>query len=774
MSAASLHINESLDFDTVLQGVLDSARTLTDARHGVLTLLGDAGDVTNHLSSGMSPDESRRLWDVPNGHRFIDYLGEVQSPIRVADLQDYLRSLGLGDMPLPVEGGSFLAAPITHRGEHVGHIFLANRERGEEFTVEDEEVLVMFAAQAALVISNSHRHMEEQRARADLEALVNTSPIGVVVLNARTGQVVSRNQEARRIVGDLRLQDGSVDHLMEVVTIRRADGREVSLQEMPMAQVLASGETVRAEEMVIEVPDGRKITTLVNATPIRSEQGDVVSVVVTMQDITPVEELQKLRAEFLGMVSHELRTPLTTIKGSAATVLGSSSPLDIAETRQFFRIVDEQADHMRDLIANLLDVSRIATGSLSVHREPVDVGSLLDQARAGFLSGGGRNLVSIDVSRDLPPVMADRQRLLQVIGNLLSNAAKYSPDRSSVLMKASLDDQHVVISVTDQGRGIAAEHLPYLFRKFSRLHGASAESRSVGDGLGLAICKGIVEAHGGRIWATSTGPGMGARFTFSLPVVEEGASPMMMDSSRFLPGSAGLAEQRRVLVVDDDLQILRYVRDTLSEAGYVPIITGDPNEVGHLMRRNKPHLVLLDFMLLDTDGVTLMKDLPELAEVPVIFLSGYGEDEIVASALDAGAADYVVKPFSPTELIVRIGAALRPPRAPGDFGHPKHFRVGDLAINYLERTVTVEGRPVKLTATEYKLLTTLSLNADRAMSQDQLLKSIWGVEQAGDPRVLRSFVKNLRRKLGDEATNPTYILTERGFGYRIAKPQPAH
>ena len=775
LSAASLHINESLDYDTVLQGVLDSARTLTDARHGVLTLLDDTGRVKTFLSSGMSSDESRRLWeDVPNGSRFMDYMGKIQSPVRVPDLNDYFRSLGLGGMRLPVEGGSFLAAPIRHRGEHVGLFFLANRERDEEFTKEDEEVLVMFAAQAALVISNARRHLEEQRARADLEALVDTSPIGVVVLDARTGKTVSGNQEARRIVGDLRTREGSVDHIVEVATIRRADGRELSLQEMPLAQVLTTGETVRAEEIVIEVPDGRKVTALVNATPIRSEEGEVVSVVITMQDMTPVEELQRLRAEFLGMVSHELRIPLTTIKGSAATVLGSSSAFDPAETRQFFRIVDEQADHMRDLISNLLDVSKIATGSLSIHREPVEMRSLLDQARSTFLSAGGRNLVRIDMSGEPLPVMADRQRLLQVIGNLLDNAANYSPDRSTISVEASPEDQHVVVSVTDQGRGIAAEHLPYLFRKFSRLHGAGGQDRRRGDGLGLAICKGIVEAHGGRIWATSDGLGMGARFSFSVPLVEDGAYPLGTDSFRFLPGLESSGEQRRVLVVDDDLQILRYVRDTLVEAGFVPILTGDPNEVGHLIRRNKPHLVLLDFMLPDIDGVTLMKDLPELAEVPVIFLSGYGEDKIVASALDAGAADYVVKPFSPTELIVRIGAALRPPRAPGDIGHPKHFRVGDLAINYLERTVTVEGRPVKLTATEYKLLTTLTLNADRAMSQDQLLKSIWGVEQAGDPRVLRSFVKNLRRKLGDEATNPTYILTERGFGYRIAKPHPAN
>ena len=127
---------------------------------------------------------------------------------------------------------------------------------------------------------------------------------------------------------------------------------------------------MRAEEIVIRRPDGREVTTLINATPIHSEDGEIVSVVATIQDITPLEELERLRAEFLGMVSHELRTPLTSIKGSAATARSASVPLDPAETRQFFRIIEEQADHMRDLINNLLDLARIEAGTLSLHRNP--------------------------------------------------------------------------------------------------------------------------------------------------------------------------------------------------------------------------------------------------------------------------------------------------------------------------------------------------------------------------------------------------------------------
>ena len=166
-------------------------------------------------------------------------------------------------------------------------------------------------------------------------------------------------------------------------------GRSSPSAELPLAQQWSNAETVRAEEIVLSVPDGRRVKTLVNATPIRSAEGEVESMVVTMQDLAPLEELERMRAEFLGMVSHELRVPLASIKGSAATALGAAVRLDPAEVRQFFRIIDEQADHMGGLISDLLDAGRIETGTLSVDPQPAEVAVLVDQARNTFLSGGG-------------------------------------------------------------------------------------------------------------------------------------------------------------------------------------------------------------------------------------------------------------------------------------------------------------------------------------------------------------------------------------------------
>ena len=771
LSEAGLRITEDLDFNTVLQGVLDSARSLTGARYGVIALHGDDGTAQDFLSSGMTPDETDRLWALPGWPSHFEYLSAITKTLRVPDLLGHIRSLGLPELVPPVavsENVAFVATPVLHRGERVGSIFLAEKEHGQGFTQEDEETLVLFASQAAMAIANARRHREEKRARADLETLVDTSPVGVVVFDAVTDAPKSFNREAMRIVDSLRNPGQSPQDLLTVVTFRRADGRVVSLREFPVVEALRSGETLRAEEVVINVPDGRSVTLLLNATPIVSHEGEIESMVVTMQDMTDVEELERMRAEFLAMVSHELRVPLTSIKGSASTVLDSAADLDPAVVRQFQRIILDQADHMNALVGDLLDVARIETGTLPVSPKPAEVAVLVDRARSAFKSAGGRNNLDINVEPDLPLVMADRRRIVQVLGNLLSNAARHSSESSTIRVSAVRDGVHVAFSVADEGRGIPAESLPHLFRKFSTVQ---SEEQGGDTGLGLAICKGIVEAHGGRIWAESDGPGLGARFTVTLPTVEAAGSGAA-DALQPVPalsrdrGPRDSGERIRVLAVDDDPNDLRYIRDTLIESGYDPVVTGDPDETLRLVKEEQPDLVLLDLMLPGTDGIDLMRDILDVRDVPVIFLSIYGREEVIARAFEMGAVDYVVKPFSPTELAARIKAALRR-RVTIEPSEP--YVLGDLTIDYAQRRVALAGRRVRLTPTEYGMLAELSAHAGRVLTHEHLLERVWRERGSGSVRPMHTMVSKLRRKLGDDAGYPTYIFTEPRVGFRMPK-----
>ena len=766
LSEASRRINESLDFDQVLQGALDSARSLTGARHGVMTLIDD-GALHDFLSSGLSGEESEQLWLMPEGLRIFQSLTGISEPLRLPNLVEHIQGLGFTEFAIPMTVGPvyrFMAAPMFHRGVLVGHVFVGDREDGEEFTKEDEETLVMFASQAALVIANARTHREERRARADLETLIDTSPVGVVVFDMRRGAAASFNRESRRIIDGLRNPDQAPEDLLGLMTIRRADGSEFSLREFPLARALGDTQTVRAEEIVMGVPDGRSVNVLLNATPIRSDEGELESVVVIMQDMTDVEEQGRLRAEFLAMVSHELRTPLATVKGSTASLLGGPD-MDPAVAAQFHRIMDQQVDHMQYLIGDLLDVARIQTGALPVDPEPSELHPLVEEAGGRFRSADAWNPLDVEMAAHLPMVLADRRRIVQVLGNLLSNAAGYSPEGSPITVSAVREGVHVAVSVSDRGRGIPAELLPELFRKFSRASGEVTASGVDGSGLGLAICKGIVEAHGGRIWAESDGPGLGARFTFTLPAVERSATPA--------PDPASTGSRRtprvRILAVDDNPQDLRYVRDVLTRAGYAPIATGDPADVPRLLSEEKPHLALLDLVLPGSDGIELMNDIRKTADVPVIFLSVYGQDETIARAFDMGATDYLVKPFSPTELAARIRAALRKRLEPFQGEPSGPYAAGGLSIDYALRRVTVDGEPVELTATEYAVLYELTVHAPRTLTHAVLLQRVWGPEKVGQPWLVRNVVKLLRRKLGDDADYPRHIFTEPRVGYRMAR-----
>ena len=257
-------------------------------------------------------------------------------------------------------------------------------------------------------------------------------------------------------------------------------------------------------------------------------------------------------------------------------------------------------------------------------------------------------------------------------------------------------------------------------------------------------------------------PGQGARFTFTVPAAADAARAPAGGGG---PAPAGRQNGRApVLVVDDDPLTLRFVREALLQAGFAPVATGEPSEIPDIVRTERPCLVLLDLMLPGADGIELMETVPELSDVPVIFISAYGRDETVARALELGAADYLVKPFSATELTARIAAALR--RQAG----PETFVLGTLAVSYAERRVTVDGRPVRLTATEYKLLRLLTLNAGSVSTYESIVHGLWNGSEVADADRVRTFVKQLRRKLGDDSKRPAWILNERGVGYRVPRP----
>ena len=228
LRAAILRIGSSLDVDTVLAQVVESARALTGARYGVIAAADAGGAPREFTLSGFSGDERRALLEWPDRHALFAHLRSLEGPLRVPDLAAHIHALGFS--AFPVSAGAFQATPMRHGETYVGGFFLGGREGG--FTGADEETLVLFAQQAAAAIVNARAHRAERRARANLEALVETCPVGVVVLDAASGAPLTFNREARRIFAGLHIEGRSEAELAQVLICRRADGREETLDEL--------------------------------------------------------------------------------------------------------------------------------------------------------------------------------------------------------------------------------------------------------------------------------------------------------------------------------------------------------------------------------------------------------------------------------------------------------------------------------------------------------------------------------------------------------------
>lgn len=762
LGEASLRISVSLDLDSVLQGIIDGARSLADARYGALITFDASGQVQHLLTSGNAAEEFHLLAELPRGQGLLGYLNEIDEPLRLGDIASHPRSGGFPPGHPPMK--TFLGNPILHPGGRLGNIYLTEKRGGGEFTSEDEGLIVAFSKQAAMAIVNARHYRELQQAQRSLETLIEISPVGIMLYDAKTLDLLSLNPEVRRIVRGVRVPGRSFEEVRSVIDVRHPDGREIEIDQSATERARRTGETVRSEEVVLHLPDGQTVTTLNSAAPIYSEDGEIASVVTIIQDMTPLADLERARAQFLRMVSQELRTPLTTIKGATAVALNSSPAPDAAEMQECLRIIDGNATRMRTLINNLLDITQIEVGVFSVDPRPADLAGLVEEAKGTFLRSGARNSVEVEIPPDLPRVQAERSRLVQVLGILLSNASTSSPDWSVIRVSASVQDTHVSVSVSDEGWGVSAERLPHFFKKLPRPEQAGPDSVGEDRWLGMAICKGIAEAHGGRIWAESKGPGSGTRLTFTIPTCANASFPSGIAAGASTSGKV------RILVADDEPHVVRTIQSALLQAGYETIIAISPGDVVSLVKVEKPNLALLNPELPGINGTDLTQC---IGETPVVLLFSSEAKLGKRHALAAEADDYIVKPFSPNELITRVDEVLgRRHTLSNRTGRQEQepYLLDNLKIDYVERRVTINDCPVRLTATEYELLRHLSVNAGRVLSHEQLLRQAWGADYPNDSRLLRSFIKKLRRKLGDDADNPVYIFTEPRAGYRMAKP----
>ena len=525
----------------------------------------------------------------------------------------------------------------------------------------------------------------------------------------------------------------------------------------------------------------------IHSFPIHNNRQQVLGRGLLLDDITLERAAVAARGETLSLAANELKTPLAIIKGCATTLLGSSTRWDPAMQREMLQMIDSQSDRLYDVLNTLLDVWRFDAGTQQLHLAEVFLPELLQQLIRRWQNQASDHRFILRIPPEVATVICDALRIEQALNHLLNNAVQYSSPGSMITVQAESNEFEIRISVSDEGKGIAPEHLDVIFDRFYRIGG---ENKSTGSGLGLASARASIEAHGGKLWADSPGLNQGSTFYFTLPFTPRMAAPatstveaqptmtapvQMPDTPaprRQSAKSALLKQDRRisVLLAEKDPRLTRYLRANLEEQQYRVQVVSHGVQFLRQLDLEEPDVILLSTHLNDMSGIELLQRVREFSLVPVVMLCEDCDEDERVQLFDLGSDDLVVKPFGMKELLARVRALLRRQAPVAEHtSNQSIFTSGDLVIDYAQHQVTVKGRPVQLSKTEYKLLSTLAQNVGMVVTHELLLEKVWGPEYNRDIDFIWVYISRLRRKIEEDSRRPKYILTVDGVGYKLVK-----
>jgi len=512
----------------------------------------------------------------------------------------------------------------------------------------------------------------------------------------------------------------------------------------------------------------------VQSFPVRDHPGNLLGRGVLLDDVTLERTSVQVRSETLALAAHELKTPLAIIKGCATTLLGSSTRWDPAVQREMLHMIDTHSDRLYDLLHTLLDVWKLDAGAQNLRLAQVHIDELLGHLVERWQQQAPRHRFILHIPEMVPPVVCDAVRVEQALNHLLNNAVTYSPMGGTVALWLNASDTEIRLRISDEGIGIALEYLDRIFDRFYRIQ--QAEESPKGIGLGLSVARATIEAHGGKIWADSPGLGQGATFYCALPLAPRLPASQPLQRSIAAPASSGPLptfndlSRRSVFIVEKDARIARYLRAHLEEQRYQVHTVNSGVQFLRGLDLEEPDLILLATHLADMSGIELLQQLREFSRAPVIVLCDSSDEDERVQLFDLGADDLITKPFNMKELLARVRSLIRRCSSAAEPSASQAiFTTGDLTIDYAQHLVLLQGHPVQLSRTEYKLLSTLAHNAGMVMTHELLLERVWGPEYNRDIDFIWVYISRLRRKIEIDSRHPRYILTIPDVGYKLAK-----
>jgi len=496
-------ITQELNLDKLLARILTVSAEMLAGQAGLIALRSDQGGWTVAASHGIPPAFLRYL------DPLLAAVPDHRDPARFELpeinrlLQKLTRSASLGLL-------TGVGLPLIVRKQVIGVIFIFRNYPGI-FSANDTALLQSFADQAAIAVQNAQLYTQVSREKQRMDALLDSAADGILIL-APDHTIERCNPAFSRLIGKQVDTMRGRKHEEIIRWLHHEDGMTLEQAEMggwpltPNATLYVEGDLDR--------PNGIPLPVGITYAPLLGPEGKLVNIIATVRDITRFREAEELKSTFISVISHELKTPVALIKGYVGTLRREDATWDPAIVKDSLEVIEEEADRLTELIDNLLDASRLQAGALSINLTDVILSALVERIAERFRTQSVRHHIVVDFPSNFPVILADEDRIEQVLSNLLSNAIKYSEEGGEIRISGQVRPQQVIVCVSDQGPGIAPDDIPHVFDRFYRSSRAARTTK--GAGLGLFLARAVVEAHGGRIWVDPR-PGDGARICFSLP-----------------------------------------------------------------------------------------------------------------------------------------------------------------------------------------------------------------------------------------------------------------
>ena len=492
-------LTEELDLDKLLSRILKYAIEMLAGHAGFIALSNPEGRWHLAVSNGL-PDAIQRFLNA-----WLERIPSVQDPanLQIPEINRLLQQISMGNL-------SAVGLPLIAQKEVIGFIYIFRNYQGV-FSANDRSLLSSFANQAAIAVRNARLYTEVNQEKQRIDAMLDSAADGILILNPN--HTIERTNAAfARMYG---LPQDTLQHMGHGDVIQWAQPPHgITLEEAEAGGWPLSPQAHLYVEGDIQRPNGQPpLPVGISYAPLLSMDGSLINTIATVRDITRFRQADELKSEFVSVVSHELKTPVALIKGYVSTLRRDDVQWDREVMENSLQVIEEEADQLTHLIEDLLDASRLQAGGMQLKRADISLYKLATHLAERLQVQTQDHQIVVAIPEDFPVIMGDEVRIEQVLSNLISNAIKYAPD-GVIHISGQTRGSEVIICVKDEGPGISASDLPYIFDRFYRAPENSRKTK--GAGLGLYLARAIVEAHGGRMWADRK-TDRGARICFCLP-----------------------------------------------------------------------------------------------------------------------------------------------------------------------------------------------------------------------------------------------------------------